>query len=86
MNNSTIDEKIITNDILAALHTAISLCTYSIQQANNKDFRDTLVKQRDKFEDYEWDLYCFAKQKKYYIPAAPAGEADVEQVKQAINS
>lgn len=83
--NHGIDEKLITNDTLAYTHAAINAYTYAIIEANNKEFRDALIQARNNLEDYEWDLYCFAKQKKYYVPAAPAGEADVEQVKNAIS-
>lgn len=79
------NEKIAVSDILADLHSAITMCTYAIQHANNKKFRDTLVQARNKYEDLEWDLYLIAKQKQYYVPAAPAGQADIEQVKQAIS-
>lgn len=84
MNNG-FDEKLITNDILGYTHMAINAYTYGILEANNKEFRDTLIQAKDNLEDLEWDLYCFAKQKKYYVPAAPAGKADVEQVKNAIS-
>lgn len=83
MNNG-IDEKLITNDILGYLHASINALTYAILEANNKEFRDTLIQERNRMEDYEWDIYSFAKQKKYYVPAAPAGKADIDQVKNII--
>lgn len=77
-------EKIGVNDVLATLNSTITLINYSIQQSNNKNFRDTLIASRNSLENYQWQIYLIAKEKGYYVPAAPAGVADVEQVKNSI--
>lgn len=77
-------EKIAVNDTLSTLNSIINLLNYSIQQSDNKNFRDTLVASRNTLEDYQWQLYLIAKEKEYYIPAAPAGSADIEQVKNSL--
>ena len=77
-------EKIGVNDVLATLNSTITLINYSIQQANNKNFRDTLITSRNSLENYQWQIYLIAKEKGYYVPAAPGGAADVEQVKNSI--
>lgn len=77
-------EKIGVNDVLSTLNSTISLLNYSIQQANNKNFRDTLIASRNSLENYQWQIYLIAKEKGYYVPAAPAGAADIEQVKNSI--
>lgn len=77
-------EKIGVNDVLSTLNSTITLINYSIQQANNKSFRDALIASRNSLENYQWQIYLLAKEKGYYVPAAPAGVADVEQVKNAI--
>lgn len=77
-------EKIAINDTLSTINSMINMLNYSIQQANNKNFRDTLISSRNTLEDYQWQLYLIAKEKEYYIPAAPAGQADIEQVKMSI--
>ena len=79
------NEKVALNDVLAGLNTMINMCTYTIQQANNKNFRDIVVQKRNKLESLQWEIYLIAKEKGYYIPAAPAGEADLEQVKSSIS-
>lgn len=79
------NEKIAVNDTLACLNSIITMCEYTIEQSNNKNFRDTIVSSRNKFEDIQWELYLIAKEKGYYVPAAVAGEADLEQVKNAIS-
>lgn len=77
-------EKIAVNDVLSTLNSTITLINYAIQQSNNKNFRDTLITSRNSLENYQWQIYLIAKEKGYYIPAAPAGAADIEQVKNSI--
>ncbi len=79
------NEKLAMDSVLSCTNTIITLINYSIQQSNNKNFRDTLIEQRNKLENLQWQVYLINKEKGYYIPAAPAGVADVEQVKQAIS-
>lgn len=77
-------EKTAMGDILSSINALITQCQYAIQHSNNKNFRDTLVQSRNKLENIQWNTYLIAKEKGYYVPAAPAGEADIEQVKNAI--
>ena len=72
------NEKLAMDSTLSCTNTIITLINYSIQQSNNKKFRDSLIEHRNKLENLQWQVYLISK-------AAPAGEADVEQVKQAIN-
>lgn len=79
------NEKLAMDSTLSCTNTIITLINYAIQQSNNKNFRDTLIEQRNILENLQWKIYLINKEKGYYIPAAPAGEADIEQVKQAIS-
>lgn len=79
------NEKMSVNDTLSCLNSTITLLEYTIEQSNNKNFRDSIVDARNKLEDIQWELYLIAKQKGYYVPAAPAGQADIDQVKQSIS-
>ena len=79
------NEKIAVNDILSNLNTAITLVNYSIQQSNNEQFRDILIDNRLKLENLQYDMYKIAKEKTYYVPAAPAGAADIKQVKSIVS-
>ncbi len=78
-------EKIGISDTLATLNSTITLINYAIQQSNNKNFRDTLITSRNTLENYQWQIYLIAKEKGYYVPAAPAGQADIEEVKNSIS-
>ena len=79
------NEKLAMDSVLSCTNSIITLLNYSIQQANNKNFRDTLIEQRNTLENLQWKVYLIDKEKGYYIPAAPAGQSDIEQVKQAIS-
>ena len=72
-------EKTGISDVLSTLNSTINMINYSIQQSNDKNFRDTLITSRN-----SWQIYLIAKEKGYYVPAAPAGQADIDQVKNAI--
>lgn len=78
-------EKVALDDVLSCTNSMINMLNYAIQQANNKNFRDSLVASRNKLEDLQWNIYLINKEKGYYVPAAPAGQADIEQVKNAIS-
>lgn len=78
-------EKVALDDVLSCTNSMITMLNYAIQQANNKNFRDSLVTSRNKLEDFQWNIYLINKEKGYYVPAAPAGQADIEQVKNAIS-
>lgn len=78
-------EKVALGDVLSSVNSLITLCEYSIEQANNKNFRDTLIETRNNLENLQWQIYLISKSKGYYVPAAPAGQADIEQVKTAIS-
>ena len=79
------NEKLAMDSTLSCTNSLITMINYAIQQSNNKNFRDNLIEHRNKLENLQWQVYLISKNKGYYVPAAPAGEADVEQVKQAIN-
>ena len=79
------NEKLAMDSTLSCTNSLITMINYALQQSNNKQFRDILIEHRNKLEILQWQVYLISKEKGYYVPAAPAGEADVEQVKQAIN-
>ena len=80
------NEKCSVSDTLSSINSMINKLNYSIEQSNNKNFRDTCVQYRNMFENIQWNIYEVAKAKGYYVPAAPAGEADLEQVKQTVQN
>jgi spore coat protein CotF len=79
------NEKISVNDMLKDVNSTVTMLVYSIEQSNNMQFRDILIDYLNKYMNVQWDIYSKAKEKSYYIPAAPAGQADIEQVKTTIS-
>lgn len=79
------NEKEAVADTLAGVNALINMLTYSVMQSNNKSLRDTFVTYRNQFEDLQWQIYVVARDKGYYVPAAPAGQADVDAVKTAVS-
>lgn len=79
------NEKLAVSDLLGCLSSTINKINYAIQESENENFRQLLIDERTKFDDLKWDTFLIAKEKGYYVPAAPAGEADIEQVKTAIS-
>ena len=79
------NEKNSLADMLSSINASITGITYAIEQSNNKELRNILVAARSEFEDSQWSVYMLAKSKGFYVPAAPAGKADLQAVKKVIN-
>lgn len=78
-------EKEAIGDTLSTCNAIINILNYSIMQSNDKALRDTFVTYRNQMEDLQWQIYVVARDKGYYIPAAPAGQADIDAVKTAVS-
>lgn len=78
-------EKEAIGDTLSTCNAVINILNYSIMQSNDKALRDTFVTYRNQMEDLQWQIYVVARDKGYYIPAAPAGQADIDAVKTAVS-
>lgn len=76
-------EKEMVDDILANVNANLINYTSAITQCDTEAFRNFLIKHRNSDEQFAWQVYEIAKTKGYYVPAAPAGQADIDQVKQA---
>ena len=80
------NEKQAIADALSSLNAFNNMLTYSVIQSNNKNLRDTFTTFRNQVEDLQWEIYLIAKENGYYVPAAPAGQADIDAVKQVVTS
>ena len=79
------NEKEAIADTLSGCNALLNVLAYDIMQSNNKSLRDTFVNYRNLIEDLQWQIYVFARDNGYYVPAAPAGNADIEAVRTAIS-
>lgn len=80
------NEKQAVADTLSSLNQIISMLTYSAIHTNNKKLKDTFQQARNQMESLQWEIYLIAKQNGYYVPAAPAGQADIDAVKQLVSA
>lgn len=80
------NEKQAVADTLSSLNQMISMLTYSGIHTNNKNLKDTFHQARNQIESLQWEIYLIAKQNGYYVPAAPAGQADIDAVKQLVSA
>lgn len=78
-------EKEAIGDTLSTCNAIINILNYSIMQSNDKALRDTFITYRNQMEDLQWQIYVVARDKGYYIPAAPAGQVDIDAVKTAVS-
>lgn len=79
------NEKEAIADTLSTCNAIINMANYAIMQGNNKNLRDIFIRYRDELEELQYEIYLDAKQKGFYVPAAPAGQADIEAVKTAVS-
>lgn len=78
-------EKQAVSDTLSTIKTLVNALTYATSQCNNEALRSTYCAYRNQLETLQFEIYQVAKQHGYYVPAAPAGQADIEAVKTAIS-
>lgn len=74
------------NDILAGTKASISTYTTAITECSNQQLRSTLQTLRNEAEQIQYQLYQMAEQKGYYMPAPPANQNDVQQIKNSLTS
>lgn len=79
------NEKESVADTLSGVNALINILNYDVMQSNNKALRDSFVTYRNQLEDLQWQIYVVARDKGYYVPAAPAGMADIDAVKTAVS-
>lgn len=79
------NEKEAVADTLSGVNALINILNYDVMQSNNKALRDSFVTYRNQLEDLQWQIYVVARDKGYYVPAAPAGMADIDAVKTAVS-
>ena len=79
------NEKVAVADILSSTNQILTQINYSIAQGDDENLRNVLANHRDTIENIQYDLYKVGKEKGYYIPALPADQQDIDQVKNELN-
>lgn len=76
-----LQEKTMVADTLAGINTELVHYAEMIGQAENKELKQTLKQFRNACEQSQEELYQIAREKSYYVPAAPATAEEVAHVR-----
>ena len=74
-------EKIMVSDTLASINGELVRFGEMIPQTENKELKSALKQMRTTCEQSQEQLYEIAREKSYYVPAAPASKEEIEQVR-----
>lgn len=81
-----LQDKEMTNDYLSGLNASLSSYATYINESNNSELRQTLIKLRNMDESRQRIVYNYALQKGHYKTAFPANPEIVQQLKQQLTS
>lgn len=76
-----LQEKTMVNDALASVKSSLTFYANTISECENPELRSTIQQIRNSCEASQYELYQLAKSKGYYMPAAPANDAEIQQVR-----
>lgn len=76
------EEKVMVNDTLTGINGELVRYGEMIAQTENKELKQTLKQFRNACEMSQEELYQMAREKAYYVPAAPATQEEVNHVKE----
>ena len=68
------DEKTMVSDTLTGINGELKMYAEYISQSEDPKLKQTLKQMRNK-------IYQIAREKSYYVPAAPASKEEIEQVR-----
>lgn len=79
-----INEKAMVNDTLTGINGDLSKFGEMIPQTENPQLKQTLKQMRNQCEMSQEELYQIAREKHYYIPAAPATPEEIAHVRNIV--
>ena len=74
------DEKTMVSDTLTGINGELKMYAEYISQSEDPKLKQTLKQMRNKAEAAQEQIYQIAREKSYYVPAAPASKEEIEQV------
>lgn len=74
-------EKIMVADTLAGINSELTRYAGMIAQSECKELKSTLKQMRNACEQSQEELYQIAREKSYYVPAAPATKEEIAHVR-----
>lgn len=79
------DEKVMVNDTLTGINGELVRYGEMISQTGDPQLKQTLKQLRNQCEMEQEEIYQIAREKQYYVPAAPAGQEEIAHVKSVVS-
>lgn len=79
------DEKVMVNDTLTGINGELVRYGEMISQTGDPQLKQTLKQLRNQCEMAQEEIYQIAREKQYYVPAAPAGQEEITHVKSVVS-
>ena len=71
------DEKTMVSDTLTGINGELKMYAEYISQSEDPKLKQTLKQMRNKAEAAQEQIYQIAREKSYYVPAAPASKEEI---------
>lgn len=78
------NEKAMVNDTLVGINGELVRYGEMISQTGNPQLKETLKQMRNQCEMAQEEIYQIAREKQYYVPAAPATPEEIAHVKSIV--
>lgn len=79
------DEKAMVNDTLTGINGELVRYGEMIPQTGNPQLKQALKQLRNQCEMAQEEIYQIAREKQYYVPAAPATAEEIAHVKSVVS-
>ncbi|MBS6195589.1 MAG: spore coat protein [Clostridiales bacterium] len=77
-------EKVMVNDTLVSINGDLVRYGEMISQTGNPQLKETLKQMRNQCEMSQEEIYQIAREKQYYVPAAPATQEEIAHVRSIV--
>ena len=74
-------DKTMVSDTLAGINGELVRYGEMISQTENQQLKQTLKQMRNQCEMSQEEIYKLAREREYYVPAAPATQEEIDHVK-----
>lgn len=78
------NEKAMVNDTLTSINGELMHYGEMIPQTGNKQLKETLKQMRSQCEMSQEEIYQIAREKQYYVPAAPVTPEEIAHVRSIV--
>lgn len=78
------NEKVMVNDALTGIKGELQHYGAMITETGNKQLKETLKQMRSQCEMAQEEIFQIAREKQYYVPAAPATPEEIAHVRNIV--